>query len=201
MKLFTAVSLAAASSVAAFVVPAQVGRTTTTALDAHIDRRAFAAAAGLAFVGAAAPALALGTPEGGYVPKSDDYKQLYFLGTTLDGLATKVADPGQFEAARKGIVEFNKDPNFYTDYAKRFIAKSVKNGASADVRVGYIREASAKIGSVQELLEGRQGLEGKAAATEAVKRVKDAQRLIAKFFAESGIEGEEKVTAYIRAHP
>uniref|UniRef100_A0A7S1BC26 Photosystem II Psb31 protein domain-containing protein n=1 Tax=Corethron hystrix TaxID=216773 RepID=A0A7S1BC26_9STRA len=203
MKVFIALSLAAASSAAAFVIPNEVGWTKKTSLHAQIDRRAFAAAAGLSFAGAAAPALAIGSygREADYVPKPEDYKQIYFLGTTLDSLATKVADPAQFEAARKGVVEFNKEPSFYPDYARRFISKSVQKNAGADERVGYVREACAKIGSIQELLEGRQGLEGEAASAEAVKRVRDSQRLIAKFFAESGIEGEEKVTAYIRAHP
>ena len=54
---------------------------------------------------------------------------------------------------------------------------------------------------MQELLEGRQGLEGKAAAAEATKRVERAQQLLAKFFAGSGLEGDETVKAFIAAHP
>ena len=54
---------------------------------------------------------------------------------------------------------------------------------------------------MQELLEGRQGLEGQAAAAEAKKRVDRAQQLLAKFFANSGLEGEESIKAFIAAHP
>jgi len=51
---------------------------------------------------------------------------------------------------------------------------------------------------VEEVLEGRQGLEGADAAAEASKRVKRAQALIAKFLAESGVE-DEKVAAFVAA--
>jgi len=208
MKFFFFAALSLVSSVAAFIAPVKLNLFSEMALskislNAKMERRTFIFASGLGFVSTATPAFAAGQygKEQEYKPKADDYKQIYFLGTTLDILAVKVSDPDQSENARKGLVEFNKDPNFYSEYARRFITKSVKNGASDDIRVGYIREASGKISSIQELLEGRQGLEDKAAAIEAVKRIRDSQRLIAKFFAESGIEGEEKVIAYIRAHP
>ena len=55
------------------------------------------------------------------------------------------------------------------------------------------------IGSIQELLEGRQGLSGQEASDEAVKRVRKAQALLAKFFAESGVE-DERVSAFIGKH-
>jgi len=60
-------------------------------------------------------------------------------------------------------------------------------------------QASASISSIQELLEGRQELTGSAAGNEAVRRVKESQRLIGKFLAESGVE-DEKVSAFVAAH-
>jgi hypothetical protein len=62
------------------------------------------------------------------------------LGTSLDRLSAKVKDPDQLEAALSGVKQFNKDPNFYTGYAKNFIMKSVKKGSDSDPRVGYIRQ-------------------------------------------------------------
>jgi hypothetical protein len=37
---------------------------------------------------------------------------------------------------------FNRDPSFYTGYARNYISKSVLNNADGDVRVGYIRQVS-----------------------------------------------------------
>jgi len=135
-----------------------------------------------------------------YTPKYDDMKQIYGLGVSLDRLKEKVSSEDQWEAALVGIRSFNKDSNFYTGYARNFISKTVKNNAEGDVRVGYIRQASSTIGSLQELLEGRQGLYGNDASKEAVARVEKSQALIGKFLAGSGVE-EDKFTAYIAAHP
>jgi len=43
-------------------------------------------------------------------------------------------------------------------------------------------------------------LEGKTAAKEAVVRVKKSQALIAKFLAKSGVEGDEKINAFVKSH-
>lgn len=142
------------------------------------------------------PAYALGQPT------YENMKLIYDLGVSLDKLKVKVIDPDTSEAALVGIRSFNKDPNFYTGYARNFISKSVKNNADGDVRVGYIRQASSIIGSIQELLEGRQGLFGADAAKEAGVRVDKAQALIGKFLAECGIDSEkEKFEAYVSKHP
>jgi len=135
-----------------------------------------------------------------FVPTIDSVKQIYILGMTLDSLGQKVADPETFEDALVGLRAFNRDATFYPNYARNFISKSVKNNADGDSRVGYIREAAQVIGSCQELLEGRQGLEGKTAAKEAVVRVKKSQALIAKFLAKSGVEGDEKINAFVKSH-
>lgn len=119
---------------------------------------------------------------------------------SLDSLKAKVADPDQSEAALVGLRSFNRDPNFYTGYARNFISKTVKNNADGDVRVGYIRQASSVIGSIQELLEGRQGLYGADASKEAVARVEKAQALIGRFLAECGIE-DERFGSFVLAHP
>lgn len=142
------------------------------------------------------PAYALGQPT------YENMKLIYDLGVSLDRLKVKVTDPDTSEAALVGIRSFNKDPNFYTGYARNFISKTVKNNADGDDRVGYIRQASSIIGSLQELLEGRQGLFGADAAKEAGVRVDKAQALIGKFLAECGIDSEkEKFDAYVAKHP
>ena len=108
-----------------------------------------------------------------------------------------------YDKALEGLRQWNKDPNFYTGYAKNYISKSVKKGAVDDPRVAYIKDASALISSCQELLEERvEGFTGKAAGVEGIKRVKEAQKLVGKFFAESGVEGEgaDKIAAYVAAH-
>jgi carbon monoxide dehydrogenase subunit G len=64
------------------------------------------------------------------------------LGVSLDRLSAKVKDPDQLEAALSGVKQFNKQPNFYTGYAKNFIMKSVKKGSDSDPRVGYIRQVN-----------------------------------------------------------
>ena len=108
-----------------------------------------------------------------------------------------------YDKALEGLRQWNKDPNFYTGYAKNYISKSVKKGAVDDPRVAYIKDASALISSCQELLEERvEGFTGKAAGVEGIKRVKEAQKLVGKFLAESGVEGEgaDKIDAYVKAH-
>jgi len=127
-------------------------------------------------------------------------KQIYGLGLSLNSLKEKVSKEETFGAALVGLGAFNRDKNFYTGYARNFIGKTVKNNPEGDVRVGYIRTASSIIGSIQELIEGRQGLTGDAAAKEAVARVEKAQALIAKFLAESGVK-DERFEPFIAAHP
>lgn len=108
-----------------------------------------------------------------------------------------------YDKALEGLRAWNKDPTFYTGYAKNYISKLVKRGAVDDARVGYIRDASSLISGCQELLEERvEGFTGKAAGEEAAKRIKEAQKLIGKFLAESGVEGEgaDKIAAYVKAH-
>eukprot|EP00553_Chaetoceros_curvisetus_P011329 CAMPEP_0204638152 /NCGR_PEP_ID=MMETSP0717-20131115/38723_1 /ASSEMBLY_ACC=CAM_ASM_000666 /TAXON_ID=230516 /ORGANISM="Chaetoceros curvisetus" /LENGTH=143 /DNA_ID=CAMNT_0051657827 /DNA_START=52 /DNA_END=483 /DNA_ORIENTATION=+ len=135
-------------------------------------------------------------------PTYDNMKLIYDLGMSLDALKAKVADPDQSAAALVGLVAFNKSPGFYPGYARNFISKTVKNNADGDVRVGYIRQACSVIGSIQELLEGRQGLYGADASKEAVARVEKAQGLIGKFLLESEItEKMEQFEAYAKAHP
>jgi hypothetical protein len=77
-----------------------------------------------------------------YVPKLRDMEQIYLLGASLDRLMKKVQDPDQLEAALSGVQQFNKNPNFYTGYAKNFIMKTVKKGSDSDPRVGYIKQVS-----------------------------------------------------------
>jgi hypothetical protein len=77
-----------------------------------------------------------------YVPKRRDMEQIYQLGVSLDRLMKKVQDPDQLEAALSGVKQFNKDPNFYTGYAKNFIMKTVKKGSDSDPRVGYVKQVS-----------------------------------------------------------
>lgn len=108
-----------------------------------------------------------------------------------------------YDKALEGLRQWNKDPNFYTGYAKNYISKSVKKGAVDDPRVAYIKDASDLISGCQELLEERvEGFTGKAAGEEGIKRVKEAQKLVGKFLAESGVEGEDadKIAAYVKAH-
>jgi len=127
-------------------------------------------------------------------------KQILALGLSLNKLKEQVANPDTAEDALVGLRVFNRDANFYTNYAKNFVSKTVKNNAEGDARVVYIKKASAIIGSIQELLEGRQGLQGADAAKEAAVRVEKAQALIAKFVAECGIE-DERFGPFIAAHP
>lgn len=77
-----------------------------------------------------------------YVPILRDMEQIYKLGVSLDRLIMKLKDPDQLEAALSGVQQFNKNPNFYTGYAKNFIMKTVKKGSDSDPRVGYIKQVS-----------------------------------------------------------
>lgn len=119
------------------------------------------------------------------------------LGASLDKLVEKL-ESGQIEGALSGVKAFNKEPDFYNGYAKNFILKSIKKGADSDPRVGYIKQASKLIGSIEAVLDGAM-MDEAAATKEAVARVKKAQALIAQFIAESGVE-DEKLTAYVNAH-
>lgn len=150
-----------------------------------------------AFLTAAVPSIASAKE---YVPDYKDMKQVYGLGVTLDNLKKKVSNEDTFESALDGIRAFNRDKNFYTGYARNFISKTVKNNADGDDRVGYVRKASSLISSLEDLLEGKQGLMGEAASKEAVERVEKAQSLIAKFIAGSGVQ-DEKLAAFVQAHP
>lgn len=75
----------------------------------------------------------------------------------------------------------------------------MKRGADEDARIGYIKEASALIGSCEALLRGEEGLAGADAAKEASSRIEKAQSLIAKFLAESGVE-DDRVKEFVVAH-
>ncbi len=109
-------------------------------------------------------------------------------------------ESNQIEAALTGVKAFNKEPTFYSGYARNFILKTVKNNADADPRVGYIKQASTLIGSLEGVLTGGDALMNEASTTkEAVARVKKAQALIAKFIEECGIQ-DEKLAAYVSSH-
>jgi hypothetical protein len=77
---------------------------------------------------------------------------LLVLGASLDRLAAKVKDPSQLDVALSGVKQFNKDPNFYSGYAKNFIMKSVKKGSDADPRVGYIKQVRSETTYVEEVV-------------------------------------------------
>lgn len=122
------------------------------------------------------------------------------LGTSLDNLITKLEDPSQLDAALSAVKLFNKDPDFYSGYAKNFIMKSVKKGSDNDPRVGYIKQASKLVSSLESVLEGGDALMNeKSTSAEAVARVKKAQALIAKFIEESGTK-DERFDAFIASH-
>jgi len=153
--------------------------------------------ASTAFLTAAVPSIASAKD---YVPDYRDMKQIYALGMTLDNVKAKVSDPDTFETALEGVKMYNRDKKFYPGYARNFISKTVKNNADGDDRVGYIRAASAIITSLEDLLDGSEGLKGKEASKEALARVAKAQSLIAKFIKGSGVT-DEKLAAFVKAHP
>lgn len=202
MKLSTAITLSLIASTNAFApCPAKKA---STALNMNQDqsRRVALATITSGVIASTFPSAAMALQIGEYQPKYDDMKQIYGLGMSLNNLKAKVSDPDKSEDALVGLRAFNRDPNFYTGYARNFISKTVKNNADGDSRVGYIRQASATIGSIQELLEGRQGLYGADAAKEAASRVEKAQALVGKFLAECGVADEkDKFDAYIKEHP
>jgi len=163
-----------------------------------VDRRAFLSSAAVASTMAITmPAFAAGEA------RFEDMKQIVNLGYSLDALAKKVASPDTFEEALPGLIQFNKDGNFYNNYARNFISKSgVKNNADGDPRVAKIRQASKIIASCQELLDGHEGPTGQEAATEASSRVKKAQKLISEFLSEcpENIANDDRVKGYVSTH-
>mmetsp|Transcript_34755 Transcript_34755/g.83984 ORF Transcript_34755/g.83984 Transcript_34755/m.83984 type:complete len:217 (-) Transcript_34755:1351-2001(-) len=135
-----------------------------------------------------------------YVPQFKDMKQIYVLGQGLDRLIAKLKDPDQIETVREGVKTFNRDPNFYSGYAKNFIMKTVKKGSDSDPRVGYIKQASTLISSLESVLGGGDALMNEKTTTdEAIKRIEKAQALVVKFLDESGVTDEE-VTSFIASH-
>ena len=73
-------------------------------------------------------------------------------------------------------------------------------GSDSDARVGYIKQASTLISSLESVLEGGDALMNeKSTSEEAVKRVRKAQALISLFIEESGVR-EEKLAAYCASH-
>ena len=197
MQFSTAIALSLLASASAFA-PATTNKA-STALNMNNDqtRRAalltFATGAVVSTFPSAAFAL-------GNSATYENMKQIPQFGASLESLKSKAGNPDTSEDALVGLRSFNKDPNFYTGYARNFISKTVKNDADGDARVGYIRQASAVVSSIQELLEGRQGLTGADASKEAVVRVEKAQALIGKFLADCGVE-DERFGPYIAAHP
>lgn len=168
----------------------------TTQLDA-ISRRCFLpVAVGVGSI----PPVTEPAFAGEYEPQLKDMKQIYFLGASLDKLVQKLENPDQLELALSGVKSFNKNPNFYSGYAQNFIRKSVKYNADGDPRVGYIKQASTLIGSLENLLGGGDALMNeKNVGAEAIKRVQKAQSLISKFIEESGVQ-DEKLAAFVFSH-
>ena len=118
----------------------------------------------------------------------------------MDKLIAKLEDPTQIETALAGVKQFNKDPNFYNAYTKNFIMKTVKKNSDGDPRVGYIKQASTLIGSLENVLEGGDALMNeKSTSAEAVSRVKKAQVLISKFIDECGVQ-DPKLAAFVSSH-
>ena len=190
---FVAISLLAGASAFA---PAPVSKTSTALNMKAQTRRVALTTITTGAIASTFPSAAFAAKE----PSFDDRKHILNLGMSLDKLKEKCADPDQSEAALVGLRSFNRDPNFYTGYARNFISKTVKNNADGDSRVGYIRQASSVVGSIEELLEGRQGLYGADASKEAAARVEKAQTLIAKFIAECGVK-DDRFAPYLSAHP
>jgi hypothetical protein len=198
--ILTALSLLLSSTVceAFSVVPNRADTAaTTTQLQAAMGRREMVTAAAFSAGALLIPVEAAFAAE--YVPKLQDMQQIYFLGASLDNLIKKLSD-GQIESALSGVKQFNKDPKFYSGYARNFVLKSVKNNADSDPRVGYVKQASTLIGSIESVLEGGDALMNEKNTTkEAIARVKKAQALIAKFIEESGVE-DEKLSAWVKTH-
>jgi hypothetical protein len=198
MKFSTAIILSIIASANAFTSAPTIKASTALNMNSDVTRRAAFATIATGAIASTFPSAAFAL--GDAPPTFDNMKQVLALGLSLDKLKEQVGNPDTSEAALVGLRVFNRDANYYTTYTRNFISKTVKRNAEGDVRVGYIKQASAIIGSIQELLEGRQGLQGADAAKEAVVRVEKAQALIAKFVAECGIENE-RFGPYIAAHP
>mmetsp|Transcript_10166 Transcript_10166/g.29885 ORF Transcript_10166/g.29885 Transcript_10166/m.29885 type:complete len:203 (-) Transcript_10166:302-910(-) len=201
MKLFCNLFLLSAylGTTSGFSAPNLPSKTVSnTQLRAELGRREMLTAAALSAGALVVPVEAAFAE---YVPQYKDMQQIYFLGASLDKLIGKLEDPTQLESALSGVKAFNKDPTFYSGYAKNFIMKSVKKGSDRDARVGYIKQASTLIGSLETVLEGGDALMNeKSTSAEAVARVKKAQALIAKFIEESGVEQDEKLSAFVASH-
>lgn len=188
-------ALLSASACNAFSVAPNT-KSSSTQLQAEMGRREMVATAAFTASALFVPVEAAFAE---YVPKVDDMKQIYFLGTSLDKLVEKL-ESNQIEAALSGVKAFNKEPTFYNGYARNFILKTVKKNADGDSRVGYIKQASTLIGSLEGVLTGGDALMNEKSTTkEAVARVKKAQALIAKFIDECGVQ-DEKLAAYVSSH-
>jgi len=198
--ILTVPALLSSSVCEAFsVVPNQSTTATTTHLQAEMGRREMVTAAAFSAAALLVPVEAAFAKD--YVPRVDDMKQIYFLGSSLDKLVDKLADPTQIESVLSSVKAFNKEPTFYSGYAKNFVMKSMKTGSDNDPRVGYIKQASTLIGSVEGVLTGGDALMNEKNTTkEAIARVKKAQALIAKFIEECGVPDDEKLAAYVKAH-
>jgi len=206
MKFLLSVLILVASSVNGFVTSPSKIQQQSTSLDAVASRReALIQTIGVvtgATAIATSPSVASAAARGAnYVPDFKDVKLIYGLGESLDNLVKKFSDESTIEAGLDGVRSFNRNPTFYNGYAKNFISKSVLNNADGDPRVGYIRSASTLIGSTEQLLSGGAVLVEKDASKEAVRRIQKAQGFIGKFLAESGVEGSEEITAFVKKHP
>jgi len=143
MKLIAALIVASTMGSSQGFTVAPSTSTTTTALAATtVDRRGMMIQTAIGAAAVVTTMSPLPAFAGDYVPKVDDIKQIYFLGASLDRLKDKLGNPDTLEAALDAIRLFNKDPTFYPGYAKNFILKTVKKGADADPRVGYIKQVS-----------------------------------------------------------
>lgn len=119
------------------------------------------------------------------------------LGVSLDKLASRVGDSSQWGEAGLNLAQFSKDPKFYSNYARNYVSKTVKNDAESDPRVGKIRLSEKTLLSVKDLLDTGTGTDEEC--KEAVKRVKKAQSLIGEFLEGSGVN-DERVEKYIKEH-
>mmetsp|Transcript_46525 Transcript_46525/g.68774 ORF Transcript_46525/g.68774 Transcript_46525/m.68774 type:complete len:206 (+) Transcript_46525:42-659(+) len=199
MKLRTTIVLAITASAASFAPSVSRRQKQKTALFVNSEnRRAFLSKATIATTAvgiitvAPQSACALFGP---YIPKYDDVEKLYSLGVTLDNLVDSVTN--NQAKALAGLTAWNKEPNFYNVYAMNYLGKSVKENASGDPRMEYVRQASRLVSGCQGLLEGKDGFEvGSEAGAEAITRIKKAQSLLAQFLAESGVE-DDKIAKFV----
>mmetsp|Transcript_40782 Transcript_40782/g.46336 ORF Transcript_40782/g.46336 Transcript_40782/m.46336 type:complete len:211 (+) Transcript_40782:100-732(+) len=204
MKFF--LGLSTLLCVNAFVVQQQQQQQlSSSSLNSIVNRRESlerVAAIGVGLVVTGAPSVASAAGRGStYEPIFKDLQLIYQLGLSLDNLVKKFSEEATIEAGLDGVRSFNKSPSFYSGYAKNFISKSVTNNADGDPRIGYIRSASTLIGSTETLLQGGAVLVEKDARQEAVRRITKAQAFIGKFLAESGVENNEDIKAFVKKHP